>query len=108
MNLLFRFLLALLIALVRLLLPVLLVVFRALRHLVSMSFAATVHGTPQFIDRLAAEWTRRILEGGVPLDHIDPIYRFCRVVVGVLIMLGWLVSTFFTVEMLRIVFGFFI
>src|SRR5829696_6011248 len=108
MNLLLRLLLALLIVLFRLLLPVLLVVFRALRDLVSMSFAATVHGPPQFMDRLASEWTRRLLERGAPLDRIDPIYRFCRVMVGILIMLGWLISTFFTVQILRVVFGFFI
>ena len=108
MNLLFRFLLALLIMLVRLLLPVLLMVLRGLRSLVSMSFTATINGPTRFIDRLAGEWTERIHEGANNREHIYEVYQLCRFVAGVLIVLGWLISTLFTVEILRVVFAFFI
>ena len=103
-----RFLLALLIVLIRLLLPVFLVAVRTLGGLAAMSFAATVNGPTQFIDRLAAQWTQRLLELGAPIDRIDQIFSFCRFTARSMIVLGWLVSVLFTVELIRIVFGFFI
>ena len=103
-----RLLWMLLILLIRSLLPILLVVLRALSSLVSVSFAATVNGPTQFTDRLAADWTRRLLELGAPRERIDQIYIFCQLSVGTLVIFGWLVSIFFTVEILRVVFGFFI
>ena len=103
-----RLLFFLLIALLGLLLPVLLFVLRALRDLVSISFAATVNGPAPFADRLAGEWTQRLIELGAPLDRIDQIFRFCRLAARSIIVLGWLVSIVFTVEILRVVFGTFI
>jgi len=103
-----RLLFFLLIALLGLLLPVLLFVLRALRDLVSISFAATVNGPAPFGDRLAGEWTQRFIEMGAPLDRIDQIFRFCQLAVRSIIVLGWLVSIVFTVQLLRIVFGLFI
>ena len=103
-----RLLFFLLIALFRLLLPVLLVVLRALRDLVSISFAATVSSPAPFVDRLAGEWTQRLIELGAPLDRIDQIFRFCRLAARSIIVLGWVVSIVFTVEFLRVVFGLFI
>ena len=103
-----RFLAALLVVLIRLLLPVVLAVLRVLRDLVSISFAATVNDPRQFIDRLAAEWTRRLLELGAPRDRIDQIFSFCRLMAGTMIVLGWLVSILFTVAILRVVSSFFI
>ena len=103
-----RFLVALLIGLIQLLLPVLLIGVRTLGGLVSKSFAATVNGPTEFIDRLAAEWTQRLLELGAPLDRIDEIFSFCRFTARSIIVLGWLISILFTVAILRIVFGIFI
>jgi len=103
-----RFLVALLIVLIRLLLPVLLLGVRTLGGLVSMSFAATVNGPTEFIDRLAAEWTQRFIELGPPIDRLDQIFSFCRLTALSMIVLGWLISVLFTVEILRVVFGFFI
>jgi hypothetical protein len=103
-----RFLAVLIVLLVRLLLPILLTTLRALLGLISLSFAATVNDPGKFIDRLAAEWTRRLLALGAPRERIDPIYRFCRVLAGTTIVLGWVVAGIFTVEILRVVFGFFI
>ena len=100
-----RLLFFLLIALIGLLLPVLLFVLRGLRDLVSISFAATVNGPAQFVDRLAGEWTRRLLELGAPRDRIDPIYRFCRFLAGTVIVLGWILSTLFTVVIFRVIYG---
>jgi hypothetical protein len=105
----FQLLLSLVVTVFRLiLLPVLLAVFLVLRDLISLSFAATVNGPVLYTDRLASEWTRRLLELGAPRDHIDPIFVFCQLAVGSLVVLGWVVTALFTVEMLRIVFGFFI
>src|SRR6266508_1731957 len=92
-----RLLLLILIALLGVLLPVLLVVFRALRHWVAISFAATVNGPARFVDRLAGEWTQRLIELGAPPDRIDQIFRFCQLAARTIIVLGWLVSIVFTV-----------
>ena len=103
-----RLLFFLLSALFGLLLPVLLFVLRALRDVVSISFAATVSGPAPFADRLAGEWTQRLIGLGAPLDRLDQIFRFCQLATQLIIVLGWLVSIVFTVQILRVVFGFFI
>ena len=103
-----RILFFLLITLLGLLLPVLLFLLRAFRDLVSMSFSATVNGPAPFVDRLAGEWTQRLIQLGAPLDRIDQIFNFCRFTVRSTIVLGWLISIVFTVQILRVVFGFFI
>jgi len=90
------------------LLPILLVVLRLLRDLIFLSFTATVNGPMQYTDRLSSEWTRRLLDLGGSRDHIDQIFVFCQLAVGSLVALGWIVTTLFTVEILRVVFGFFI
>jgi hypothetical protein len=120
MNLLFRFsrfllslvwqvLLNLAIAVFRfLLLPLLIAVLRFGSTLVFFSFRATVNGPTRFVDRLAGEWTQRVLDLVDDREHIHEVYQLCRLMIGVLIVLGWTVTGFFTVEMLRIVFGFFI
>ena len=90
------------------LLPVLLVILRAVSALIFFSFSATVSGPLQYTDRVASEWTRRLLELGSPRDHIDQIFVICQLAAGSLVALGWVVTTLFTVEILRVVFGFFI
>ena len=104
----FNLLLSLLILLIGLLLPLVLAVLRALAGLITLSFAATVDDPRQFADRLASEWTRRIIQSGADLNRIDQIYSFCRFGAGTIIVLGWLISIIFTVTVLRVVFGFFI
>jgi hypothetical protein len=91
-----------------LLLPVLVLVLRSLVVLVSISFSATVNGPATFVDRLAGEWAQRLIELGAPPDRIDQIFRFCQLAARSIIVLGWLVSIVFTVQLLRVVFGFFI
>jgi hypothetical protein len=103
-----RLLFFLLVALVGLLLPFLLFVLRAMRDLVSISFAATVNGPAPFADRLAGECTQRLVEMGAPLDQIDQIFWVCQLAVRSTIVLGWLISIVFTVEILRVAFGIFI
>ena len=106
--LLLRLLLALLILLFRgLLLPLFLLVLRLLRGLVSLSMSATIHGPTGFIDRLAGEWTERIVQITENRKHMAEVFQLCRLLIGTLIVLGWLVAGFFTVSILRIVFGFF-
>jgi hypothetical protein len=90
-----------------LLLPIVLRILGLLQALIHMSFTATVQGPAQYTDRLASQWTRRLLDSGADRANIDEIYRFCRFLVGALIVLGWVVSGSITVEILRIVFGFF-
>ena len=90
------------------LLPVLLLILRALSALIFFSFTATVNGLVQYSDRLASEWTRRLLELGGPRDQIDMIFVSCQLAVASLVALGWVVTFFFTMEFLRIVFGLFI
>ena len=103
-----RILLYLLVLLFRfLVVPLLTLVVRLLRSLVSLSLTATVHGPRGFIDRLAGEWTERIVELTENRRHIAEIFQLCRVLVGTLVVLGWVVATIFTVSILRVVFGFF-
>ena len=98
----------LMVVLIHLFMPITPAVLRALGGLISLSFAATVNDPRQFTDRLASEWTRRILQSGGDLNRIDQIYSFCRLVAGTTIVLGWVLSIIFTVTVLRVVFGFFI
>jgi hypothetical protein len=109
----FRWLFGLVTAIFRfVLLPVLLTVFltvfRVIRDLVSLSFRASVNGHTRFIDRLAGEWTERFHELVDDRSHIYEVFQICRFLVGALIFLGWMLTGFFTVTILRVVFGFFI
>jgi hypothetical protein len=88
--------------------PFLVAVFRLLRDLLFLSFRATVNGPTRFIDRLAGEWTQRIFALVDDREHIHEVYQLCRLLVGVLVVLGWIIATLFTVEILRVVFGFLI
>ena len=90
------------------LLPVLLVILRAMSALIFFSFSATINGPMQYTDRVASEWTRRLLELGGLRGHIDHIFVFCQLIVGFLVALGWIVTVLFTVGILRVVFGHFI
>jgi hypothetical protein len=91
-----------------LLLPLLVWVLRLGSTLVFFSFRATVNGPTRFADRLAGEWTQRILDLVDDREHIHEVYQLCRILVGAIIVLGWLIAGFFTVEILRVVFGIFI
>lgn len=104
----FNLLLSLIWAIFRLIfLPVLLVVLRVLRDLIFLSFIAAVNGPVQYTDHLASEWTRPLLELGGPRDHIDQIFVFCQLAVSSLVALGWIVTALFTVEILRVIYGWF-
>jgi hypothetical protein len=89
-------------------LPFLLATLRVSGRLVFTSLTATVTGPTEFTDRLASEWTRRVLEMGIRPEDIDRVFRLCRFLVASMIILGWLVATLFTVAVLRVVFGLFI
>ena len=103
-----RALFALLILLISFLLPIVLVLLRGLIGLISISFAATVNGPRPFVDRLAGEWTHHLLERGAPPDRIDLLFGLCQFAARSIIVLGWIISIVFTVQVLRVVFGFFI
>src|SRR5688572_9354475 len=109
MTTIFRFLvLVVLTAVLRFVLwPVLVAIMRLIWSLLFFSLTATVNGPRRFIDRLAGEWTERIYEGSITRDHLNEVFQLCRFLVGTLIVLGWLVSGFFTYQILRVVFGFF-
>jgi hypothetical protein len=87
------------------LLPFLQATLRVSGRLIFTSMVATVNGPTQFTDHLAADWTRRVLELGIPHENIDQIFALCRFLVGVSIVLGWVVSALFIVAILRVVFG---
>ena len=117
MNLLFRFIRFLLVSILQilvsltiticrlLLLPPLLAVLRLGSALVFFSFRATINGPTRFIDRLAGEWTQRILDLVDDREHIYEVYQLCRLMAGGLIVLGWIVSTLFTVVIFRVIYG---
>jgi hypothetical protein len=102
-------LLSLIAVLLRLLfLPFLWATLRILLALISLSFTATVNNPRQYIDRLAGEWTQRLLDLGVHREYLDQIHSLCRFLAVSTILLGWVVATIFTVAILRVVFGYFI
>src|SRR5687768_9714815 len=74
------------------LLPLLIAVLQLGSTLVFFSFRATVNGPTRFIDRLAGEWTQRVLDLVDDREHIREVYLVCRLMVGGLIVLGWLIS----------------
>jgi hypothetical protein len=78
-----------------------------LLRLVTTSLTATVNGRRQFTDRLAAEWTLRLLNLGFSRDYLDQLYSLCRFFVTSTIVLGWVVATLFIMAVFRIVFGLF-
>jgi hypothetical protein len=88
--------------------PFIVAAYRVFRDLIFLSFRAIVNGPTRFIDRLAGEWTQRIFTLVDDREHIHEVYQLCRFLVGGLIVLGWFVTGFFTMEILRVVFGFFI
>jgi len=90
------------------LLPLLIAVLRLGSALVFFSFRATVNGPAHFVDRFAGDWTRRVLDLVDDREHIHEVYQLCRLIVACLILLGWILTGVFTVEILRVVFGFFI
>lgn len=90
------------------LLPILFWLLHLLWSIVSMSFTATINGPGQYVNNLAAEWTQRLLEVTGGREYIDQIFSLCRLLVGSTIVLGWIISIVFTVEILRVVFGLFI
>ena len=104
----FKITLNLIAVLLRLLLPVLFATLRILRGLVFTSLTAIVNGPGLYTDRLASEWTRRLLDMGIPRDNIDQLYSLCHFLVASRILLGWVIAALITVIILRIVFGFFI
>ena len=100
-----KLILSLLTALFRfVLLPFILATLRVLRGLVFTSLTATVNGPGQYTDRLASEWTRRLLELGISRDNIDQLYNLCHFLVASRILLGWGIAALFTVVILRVVF----
>ena len=104
----FKLLLSLIAVIVRfVVLPILRSALRVLRGLVFTSLVATVNGPRQFTDRLASEWTLRVLDLGIQRDNVDQIYVLCRFLVGSRIVLGWVVAILFTVAVLRVVYGLF-
>ena|SRR3990172_5150491 len=119
MNLLLRFvrffthrvlvlMIRLLIEISRLLLPLLLRVIRWIFSLMRFSLTAAVNNPRQFSERLASEWTRQLLTLGVSRDYLNQLYSLCRFLAVSMIVLGWVVTTLFTVAILRVVFGLFI
>lgn len=105
----FRLALGLLTVLVRfVVLPLLLATLRMLRRLVWTSLTATVTGPGQYTERLASEWTRRLLALGIPRDNIDQLYNLCRLLAASQILLGWAIAALITLAILRIVFELFI
>ena len=120
MNLLFRFIRFLFLSILQillnltiticrlLLLPLLIAVLRLGSTLVFFSFRATVNGPTRFVDRLAGEWTQRVLDLVDDREHLHEVYQLCRLMVGGLIVLGWIIIGLFTVEILRVYFAFFI
>jgi hypothetical protein len=73
-----------------------------------MSMTATVHGPTQYSRRLASQWTRQAIELGASRENVEEIYGLCQFTVMSMIVSGWIVSTIFTIIILRVVFGFFI
>lgn len=101
----FRLLLVLIATAIHMLMPVVLAVLRSLRGLTVMSMTAMVHGPAQYTNRLASQWTRRLIELGASREYIDEIYGLCRFTAMSMICAGWVVSVLFSVAILRVVFG---
>jgi hypothetical protein len=71
----------------------------------AISLTAIVIGPRQYVDRLAAEWTQRLLVLGGLRDHLDRLHQLCRFLAAIMVVLGWVVTTLLTVSILRVVFG---
>ncbi len=93
------------VVLFHLLVPLVLRLLHLLWFLVAASFTATVIGPRQYVDRLGADWTGRLIASGLDRDHIDHLYTLCRLAVTARMVLGWVIAVLFTVFMLRLVFG---
>ena len=90
-----------------LLVPIFVAILWLIRSLMLFSITATINGPRQYIDRRAGEWTERIYEGSSSREHMSGVFQLCRLLVGIIIVLGWLVSGFFTYSIVRVYFVFF-
>src|SRR5688500_786589 len=61
--------------------PFLVAVFRIVRDWIFLSFTAAANGPRRFIDRLAGEWTERVIERVEERNHINEIFQLCRFLV---------------------------
>jgi hypothetical protein len=104
----FNLLIRLIWLLLQLLLPIVFVILGWLINLMATSFMATVSGPRHYIDRLASEWTWRLIAWGIDRENLDATFRFCRFAAMFMIVTGWAIAALFTVVVLRVVFGFFI
>jgi hypothetical protein len=89
----------------RLLLRVLRLLLDGSFSLVTTALLATVSGPTQSIERMASEWTQRLLAFGVSPEHLYVAYRICRFLAALVIVLGWLVAALFTLVVIRVVSG---
>ena len=92
----------------RLVLPAVLFALRSTLFLVMTAFLATINGPREFTERLANEWTRRLIGSGLSPDHIDNAQRLSRLLAIAAIVAGYVIAVLFTVAVLRVFFGVFI
>ena len=104
----FNFLVWLFVRLLRLLLPVIRTLLVWLLRLVTTAIVASATGPREYIERMASEWTRRLITLGVSGDHLDSAYRLCHLLAASTIVLGWIIVLLFSVAVIRVVFGYFI
>ena len=91
-----------------LLLPILARIFRILADVIFSSIVAVVNGPRLYTEQRAAEWTENLILSGGDIEDIDRLYSLCRFGAWSIIILGWLLTAFFTVTVFRVVYGFFI
>ncbi len=91
----------------RLLWPYVVQLLGLLRELIFFSLTAAVQGPATYSARAASNWTRQLLNLGADRSQMDEIYVFCRWLAELLIVLGWILTIFFTVEIVRLAFWFF-
>ncbi|HJZ06118.1 MAG TPA: hypothetical protein VJ327_09795 [Patescibacteria group bacterium] len=79
----------LLVLFLRLLQHIVAILIGLLFNLMRLSLQATIIGPKQFVERRAADWTRQLLMTGMSNDHFDIAHRVSRIIVGGMVVMGW-------------------
>ena len=89
----------------RFLLPILLALLRFLMSQVATSLSALVYGPRRYVKGLSSKWTVQLLDRGVSREYLDQVNGLCIFLATSKILIGLLIAGVFLVAVLRVVYG---
>lgn len=78
--------------------------FAGVVSLERIAFGAALFGPRQSIERIANNWTQRLIAQGASTDNIDFTYRFFRFMATFTLVFGWLIGAVIFASVIYILF----